>query len=316
MLKKTIRIIFLTLILIFLLLIIFLIFPFGVKKEGKEKEILVKKPKELSFPFYNFYPQRNIKIPPPNLGEKAGIAIFFPESGGRRILYRKNITKKMAFASLTKLMTAMVASDIYSPQKMVTVSRSAVATLGESGRLSPGEKISVEGLLSLALLVSSNDASTALAEILGYKKFVNLMNKKAKEIGLLNTHFENPHGLDEKGHFSTPLDLALMTRYSIIHYKKIWKILATKEKDIISYDYLGRQIIHHAKNTNKLLTKEGIIGGKTGYTEEAGDAMILACNPPGKAKGKIIIVLLGLPFGERLKKSYELYLWIKKAYFW
>ncbi len=313
--RKISILIILLLILLFILLFIF--FPFGEKKEGGGNMVLKEQgggENAESFPI------RNPKAPEINLNEKAGIAVLFTPDGKEKILYKKNINQRLPFASLTKIMTAMVVIDNYPLDKEVTISREAVQTLGESGRLSVGERISIRGLLDLSLLVSSNDAASALAEVMGERKFVRAMNEKAKEIGLLNTSFVNPHGLDEEDHnnnLSSAYELAKMTEYSIQHYPLIWKILGTKEKDVIGKDSSGREILHHPRNVARvLLDKEGILGGKTGYTEDAGETMILVGKPFGKVKGNIVIVILGVGIGERLQKSEQLYNWLKTAYIW
>ena len=305
------------LLLILLLILLFIFFPFGEKKEGGGNMVLKEQgggENAESFPI------RNPKAPEINLNEKAGIAVLFTPDGKEKILYKKNINQRLPFASLTKIMTAMVVIDNYPLDKEVTISREAVQTLGESGRLSVGERISIRGLLDLSLLVSSNDAASALAEVMGERKFVRAMNEKAKEIGLLNTSFVNPHGLDEEDHnnnLSSAYELAKMTEYSIQHYPLIWKILGTKEKDVIGKDSSGREILHHPRNVARvLLDKEGILGGKTGYTEDAGETMILVGKPFGKVKGNIVIVILGVGIGERLQKSEQLYNWLKTAYIW
>jgi len=313
--RKISILIILLLILLFILLFIF--FPFGEKKEGGGNMVLKEQgggENAESFPI------RNPKAPEINLNEKAGIAVLFTPDGKEKILYKKNINQRLPFASLTKIMTAMVVIDNYPLDKEVTISREAVQTLGESGRLSVGERISIRGLLDLSLLVSSNDAASALAEVMGERKFVRAMNEKAKDIGLLNTSFVNPHGLDEEDHnnnLSSAYELAKMTEYSIQHYPLIWKILGTKEKDVIGKDSSGREILHHPRNVARvLLDKEGILGGKTGYTEDAGETMILVGKPFGKVKGNIVIVILGVGIGERLQKSEQLYNWLKTAYIW
>jgi len=306
------------LLLIILFILLFVFFPFGEKKEGGVNQVVLKEQgggeRAESFPI------RNPQEPEINLGEKAGIAVLFTPEGKEKILYKKNINERLPFASLAKIMTAMVVIDNYTLDKEVTISREAVQTLGESGRLSVGERISIRGLLDLSLLVSSNDAASALAEVMGKRKFVRAMNEKAKEIGLLNTSFVNPHGLDEEDHnnnLSSAYELAKMTEYSIENYPLIWKILGTKEKDVIGKDPSGREIPHHPRNVARtLLDKEGILGGKTGYTEDAGETMILVGKPFGKVKGNIVIVILGVGIGERLQKSEQLYNWLKTAYIW
>ena len=265
--------------------------------------------------YCNFFPKKRKKYSL-KLRDKAGIAVLFDRQGRTKILYQKNIKKRLPIASLTKMMTAMVVVDNYDLNKIVTVSKKAISTPEETGKLSPGEKISVKGLLDLALLVSSNDAAAALAEIMGEKKFVQLMNEKAEKIGLENTHFENPHGLNAKNHYSTAEDLVLLTHYSLVNYPQIWEILGEKQDVIKTYDPAGRIITHCPNNTNKLLGEDYVLGGKTGYTEEAGDSMILAMKAPGAAEGDIVLVLLGLGVAERIPRTKNLYDWLRWSWDW
>lgn len=266
--------------------------------------------------YCNFFPKRRRLDYKPELNEKGAIAVFFDERGQKKVLYQKNKEKKMPIASLTKLMTAVIAVENYDLQKTVKVSKKAVATLEETGKLRPGERITIGGLLDLALLVSSNDAAAALAEQMGEEKFVKLMNKKAEEIGMKNTKFANPHGLDNKNNYSTAEDLAFLTQYSLIYYPRIWETLSKKQKIIRSEDHLGSSIEHCANNTNKLLAKDYVLGGKTGYTDKAGDAMILAMEAPGIAEGKVVLVLLGLGVAERIPRTENLYDWVMWGWDW
>lgn len=265
--------------------------------------------------YCNAFPERR-KKDFPKLGERAGIAVLFDHQGARKALYKKNINKKLEIASLTKMMTAMVAVDNYKLNKVVTISKKAVSTPEETGRLSPGEKISINGLLKLALMVSSNDAAYALSEVMGEGKFVDMMNEKAQKIGMQNTHFENSHGLDSKNHYSTAGDLALMTDYCLLHYPEIWQILGKKQDIIKGRDYLGGTVTHWPNNTNKLLGQEYVLGGKTGYTDKAGDAMILAMKAPGVVDGNVILVLLGMGVAERIPRTQNLYDWVVWGWNW
>lgn len=262
----------------------------------------------------NLLPIRNLEEPLPDPEETAGIAVLFTQDGNGSILYQKNIDKRLPVASLTKLMTAMIVIDKYPLEKEIIVSQEDVWTEGESGKLSSGEKISIKNLLYLSILVSSNDAASALAGVIGENKFVELMNEKVKEIGLLDTHFSNPHGLDDKDNFSTAKDLAILTQYSLLNYPSLWEILKIEEIDLFSQDYLGRQILHHVRNTNKLLSEPHVLGGKTGYTQEAKDTMILAAKAPGKVEGDIVLVILGVD--NRIQRTKTLYDWILKAWRW
>lgn len=320
-------------ILIFLIgasaLIFIIFFPFGAKREKSEtafKNLLyeegggeIYRERENENIYFQaqeavFFPIRDWRVPPPLLKEIAGGTFLFSYQKAPEILYQKNIQEPLPFASLAKIMTAMVVLDNYELSKEVEVSKKAIDTPEEAGRLQVGERMRVEGLLELLLLVSSNDAATALAEIMGEERFIDLMNKKAKEIGMERSSFLNPHGLDEKGHFSSTYDLALMTDFSLEKYPKIWEILKMEEKTVIGYDWLGQEILHRAKNTNKLLSLPFVLGGKTGFSHKAGDCMILAMKAPGKVEGEIILVLLGAD--DRTFRTGQLYEWLFKAYLW
>lgn len=299
-----------------------LFFKRETKQDNSESSTLLasgekKTEKELSKnqQYCDFFPKRRRQDYNPELNEKAGIAVFFDKTGKENILYQKNIQEKLPIASLTKLMTAIVVIDNYDLNKTVEVSKSAVDAPEEVGRLKVGERMTIEGLLDLALMVSSNDAAQALAEVMGSEKFVQLMNKKAKEIGLLNTHFTSAHGFEPEN-YSTAEDLALLTQYSIIHYPQIWKILGTQQMTIVGTDPAGNSINHSPNNTNKLLGEDYVLGGKTGYTEEAGDTMILAMKAPGIAEGNIVLILLGLGVAERIPRNKNFYDWIVWGWNW
>jgi D-alanyl-D-alanine carboxypeptidase len=166
-------------------------------------------------------------------------------------------------------MTATLAIESGKMDKYVTVSENAVHTEGSSIYLKAGEKIKLKDLVYGLMLRSGNDAAVAIAEYVGgsVDGFVFLMNQKAKEIGMLNTHFANPHGLDDhKDHYSTAYDMALLTRYAM-NNKEYRKIAGTKvyraPNPTESWDRVW-------KNKNRLLTKyQYCTGGKTGYTKLA-----------------------------------------------
>lgn len=311
---------------VLVILLVFFIASLFLKKEirqgsSKDQTILLSEEVTKDTKFFkkqqycDFFPKRRRENYNLQLNEKAGIAVFFDKKGEKNILYQKNIKEKLPIASLTKLMTAIIVFDNYDLDKVVEISKSAVDTPEEVGRLIVGEKISIWGLLNLALLVSSNDAAQALAEVIGPEKFVEMMNKKTQEIGLFNTHFSDAHGLSN-GNYSTAEDLVLLTQYSIIHYPQIWKILRERQMTIIGTDSLGREIVHSPNNTNKLLGEDYVFGGKTGYTNEAGDTMILAMNSPGIVEGDIVLVLLGLGVAERIPRTKNFYDWVRWGWNW
>lgn len=159
----------------------------------------------------------------------AASAVLIEQNSGR-ILYEKDAFTKRRIASITKIMTAILAIESGKLDQYVKVSEQAVRAEGSSVYLKPGEKIKLEDLVYGLMLRSGNDTAVAIAEYVGgsVDGFAFLMNQKAKEIGMLNTHFANPHGLDDhENHYSTAYDMAILTRYAM-HNKIYQKISAQR----------------------------------------------------------------------------------------
>ncbi len=259
----------------------------------------------------NILPKRNWSMPFLELEAQAALAI---KTDGSRVYYNKNIEMQRSVASLTKLMTAIIVLENYQPaadqpqadnlDEVIKIPLSAVRREGARGDLKLDELITVRSLLSIMLIDSSNDAAFALAE--KRADFVSLMNKKAKELGLTNTHFSNPDGLDEPGNYSSALDIEKIFSYLINTYPEAFEILKTKNMVVYSAD---GKTEHRLKNTNELLGKvDEVVAGKTGYTDEAGGSLILL------TKNNIITVVLGSP--DRFSESEKLINWLKSAYVW
>lgn len=201
-----------------------------------------------------------------NTSAKSMVAI---ETTSKRILFEKNSNERLAMASTTKIATALTVltycDDI---DKEVKVDDRAVGIEGTSMYIKKGETLTIKDLLYGMMLPSGNDASMALAIAVGGSKdkFVSLMNKVAKNLGALNTNFKNPHGLDEKGHYTTAYDLALITAKALENniFREIVNTKNVKIKG--SFDNTYRYL----KNKNKLLFNyEYCTGVKTGYTDDA-----------------------------------------------
>lgn len=176
----------------------------------------------------------------------------------------KNADKVLPVASITKLMTALVAQDLLKPDQIITISQSAYNTYGNTGGLRVGEKLSVRDLFYPLLLSSSNDTAEALAEEVGREKFLAEMNARAKKIGLKNTFFADPSGLSP-ANTSTASDLAKLADY-LYHYRP--EILAiTREKN----HKAGK---HVWNNVNNISLMSNYVGGKNGYTEEANRTLV------------------------------------------
>jgi len=253
----------------------------------------------------NFIPIRNWSITEPEISAKAA-GIF--EINGNKFIYQKNIKEKLPIASLTKIITAIIALENLKLEDEITISQKAVMTEGENGRLVIGEKLNVLNLLYIMLIESSNDAAVALSGAV--TNFIDLMNSRMSELSLNDTHFTEPTGISELN-YSTVYDLAQMVKYSM-DKPLIWQILGIKEIDIYSQD---KKIKHHLVNTDKLLDEiPEIIGGKTGFTDEAGGCMLTIVKLPNKVGEYLITIVLGSDNRELSTK--KLIEWIQKAYVW
>jgi len=259
-------------------------------------------------------------VEPPQIAAKSAISVFLNDKKEMQVLFENNAEQKLPIASLTKLMTALVVLENYDLSKEIKVSKEAVSQEETFGQLQAGRVFPVEYLLYPLLMESSNDAAFALSndyEGMNEKKFVEMMNTKAKDLGLENTCFFNSSGLEPdnaktKINYSTANDLVKLTKY-LLSFPKIWQILSTPK-----YNLYGPELI----NTNELLFDESlswrirIVGGKTGYADEAGGCMLLVLRAP-KNKGLLINVVLGTANSnvkfEEMKKLVE---WLNHAYRW
>lgn len=217
------------------------------------------------------------------------------------VIYAKSPKLRLPPASTTKLVTAMVVLDNLDPEKMVKISRKAAFVHSIAPRLKPYEELTVKDLLQLALMRSTNSAAVALAEeVAGSERaFIKLMNRKAVEIGAMDTRFVNTSGLPKKGQYTTVYDLTLILKESL-GYQLIKEILGNKEAIIVSKG--GRRLF--IRNTDRLLwTKENMIGGKTGYTRQARHCFVGAIETD---RGPILIAILGASSRDRLWRTAQL----------
>jgi len=214
----------------------------------------------------------------------AAAAILFENTTGT-VLYGREEHRPRAPASITKVMTALLALEQGRLSDTVTVSKKAASIRGSSAYLHTGQKILLEDLLYAMLLRSGNDAAYAVAEHIGgnIDNFLEMMNTRARELGAGRTHFANPHGLDAPGHYSTAFDLAMISRVALL-YNKFAEIVGT-----IHYTYEEGGVVW--KNTNRLLwSYAGTEGIKTGTTGQAGNCLAAAATRDGR---QLITVVLG-----------------------
>jgi|LSQX01.2.fsa_nt_gb D-alanyl-D-alanine carboxypeptidase len=203
---------------------------------------------------------------PVNAITTSGDGVILMDQDSGRILYSKNINKVKLIASTTKIMTALLAIESNQLDDIVTIDESILKSYGSNIYIELGEEISLRDLVYGLMLRSGNDAALAIANHLGgIEYFVNKMNEKAKTIGMSNTYFINPHGLDEeKSNTSTAYDMAILTKCAN-QYDEYRVIVGTK-KHIVKTNYKT----YAWTNKNKLLSAyKYTTGGKTGYTEKA-----------------------------------------------
>lgn len=262
-------------------------------------------------------PVRNMAVSDFETRAKSAISILIDKN---KVLFEKLPDEKLAIASLTKLMTALVVLENYDLKKEITISKESAGQNGSVPKLQEGKTFPVEYLLYPLLMESSNIAAFALAndyDGMTEREFVGLMNEKAKEIGMNDTFFDNSSGLDpeESGtetNRSTANDLVKLVR-KLLEKPLVWQILSTPQ-----YSLYGPELV----NTNRFLLDDSnnwqgkIIGGKTGYTEKAGGCLLLVMESP-KEKGTLINVVLGAEGTEnRFYEMKRLISWLNQAYKW
>ena len=211
--------------------------------------------------------------------------VICKESG--RILYDKNATEKRKMASLTKMMTAILLVENCKLNEEITIPKEAAYIGGSEAGIKANDIVTAENLLYGLLLPSGNDCAVAIAYHVGgsISGFADLMNKRVQELGISDTHFENPHGLDSDEHYTSAYSLALITRYAL-NYNKISEVVSTKQK-LVNLGSFSKTL----SNTNSLLrTYSKATGAKTGFTNGANRCLIASAI---EDEFEIIAVVLG-----------------------
>lgn len=211
----------------------------------------------------------------PSVGARA--AILYEPNGGR-ILFAKNELERLPMASTTKIMTALIALEQCNLSDVITVPKEAVGIEGSSVYLSEGTEVTVEDLIYSVLLQSANDAATVLAIHIGgdIHGFADIMNERAAEMGLCDTHFDNPHGLDSEEHYTTAGDLAILA--SVALQNDSFKEICSTYKYSFNLGDTARTVVNH----NKLLKRyNGAFGVKTGFTRKSGRCLVSAAERNG-----------------------------------
>ncbi len=222
-------------------------------------------------------------------------ALYMVELKSGRVLLEKDATRRLPPASLTKLMTALVALEASSLEQVVPVDRHALVHQS-SLKLHAGEQFLLRDLLTAMLVTSANDACEAVAWHVGgdANKFVAMMNERTRTLGLKNTHFANACGFDAPGHYSTATDLAKLTEQAL-QVPAISMMVRTVIRDIATVDGT-RQVL--LRSTNELLLDPDVTGVKTGYTSKAGRCLIASMFKDGHQ-----LLLVGLNVRDRWEQA-------------
>lgn len=211
----------------------------------------------------------------PSVSAKSAV-LYVPDT--KQVLYSKSSDERLPMASTTKIMTALVTISECELTDTVKIDERAVGIEGSSAYLKAGDILSVEELLYALMLQSANDAAVALAYHIagGVEEFSELMNEKALRMGLSDTHFTNPHGLDDEEHYTTAADLAVMAS-ELLSSPTLREIVSTYKKSFVT-ETRRRTYVNH----NKLLLRtDGAIGVKTGFTKRSGRCLVGAAERDG-----------------------------------
>lgn len=218
-------------------------------------------------------------------------ALYLVELKSGRVLLEKDATRRLPPASLTKIMTALIALESAPLQEVVKIDRRALVH-PSSLKFQPGEEFLLRDLLTAMLVSSANDACEAVAWHVGgdADQFVVMMNERARTLGLKNTHFANACGFDAPGHYSTAADLAKLTEQAL--QEPVFSMMVrTIVRDIASVDGTRKVSLH---STNELLLDPDVNGVKTGYTSKAGRCLIASMFKDGHR-----LLLVGLNVKDR-----------------
>lgn len=238
----------------------------------------------------------------------SAVAAIAYDANFDKILYQKNIDARLAPASTTKIMTAIISSEHFNSGDLLTVPPAAIVG-GSTMGLTPGEQLTFRSLLYGMMLNSGNDAAYTIAYNYpgGIEVFVQKMNERAKLLGTKNTNFTNPAGFDNPYHYSSAYDLLLIGKEALRN-AKLGTVYSTKETSVTSVDKIH---LHRLNNLNKLLDVDGVIGIKTGTTEMAGESLVGLVERNNQT---ILTVMLNSK--DRFGETKSLLDWIFSNYTW
>lgn len=240
----------------------------------------------------------------PAISAKSAIIMDFNTG---RILFEKDSSQKLQIGSLTKLASTVIALENLDLKNVITLTADDISFKGSLLRFYAGEQYSIESLLKFALIESNNNAIYAIASSLGIELFVKKMNEFAQRLGMINTSFQNPIGLDNEENYSTADDIAILLN-NISRYPLIKDILTQKSIEIRSKN--NRKIL--ISNINRLIDDPDVIFGKTGTTQKALQNYAALIRAPDNRE----LVLVILNSQNRYKDAQNLISWLKEGFVW
>jgi D-alanyl-D-alanine carboxypeptidase len=269
----------------------------------------------------NLEQELKLALPPTKINDSQppvyAKSIYLVDADSFYPLYTENADEVVPIASVTKIMTAIVALDNFELDEVVTVTERASSEIGSQIYLINGETITVESLLKGLMIQSGNDAAVALAEHLGYDEFIALMNTKADQLGLNNTLFKDPAGLNDEGH-STAKELAVLSAFAM-RYPKISELARAQEATITSTDNAHT---HTLETSNRLLKHDHPLfmseatGLKTGFTPDAGHCLVSSAERDGKLLVSVVLHTHENTVEASAKESNKLLRWGFDNYSW
>ncbi len=267
------------------------------------------------FEFYqSLIPLRDWKTEKPIIEARAASVAYIDPQGETKFIFEKNRDSKVPIASITKLMTVLIVLEQYNLEDIVSITKDDfLVDFTRVNNLYVGEQYRVKNLLYPLLMESSNAASYALAQKMGLNQFVDAMNEKAQELGMTNTFFIDPSGLDPSNasdttNYSTVEDLTVLAQH-LLKKDLIWEILSLSHFNLVRMDGYFKYTV---TNTNALLEEvPEIIGGKTGTTTRARQCFLLVTK---KNDGYLITTILGS--ANRFAETRSLLDWTNSGYYW
>lgn len=241
-------------------------------------------------------------VPPPSLNVRAALAVDL-ESGQE--LYAREPYQRWPIASLSKLMTALVADEELGSAKIITITDDAMAIEGAAGGFSAGERYTVGDLIKSLFAVSSNRAAVALADAYGSQFFIAKMNARAASLGMIQTNFADPTGLSALNQAS-PADLLKLVAYL---YREHSDIIGIAVKKSVAIRNAGTGAARTLMSINQFSGRPDFLGGKTGYTDEANGNLVSLFSHQGRP---IMLIVLGTD--DRFKETESFLAWIRLAY--